>query len=83
MNIHFTEEQIEQLEDVAKAFRLMKDAFMDALSRISSCISDFVEIIGNMQIKEKAKFKPVLKIHPNKSIIKNKRLINYYCRNNC
>lgn len=33
--------------------------------------------------KEKQKYKPVLQIKPNKSVLTDKRLKNHYCRSNC
>ena len=43
-------------------------------------INKIMESIKNIKIN---KFKPVLKIYPNKTYFRDKRMINYYCRDNC
>ena len=32
---------------------------------------------------KKRKYKPILNIYPNKTYIRDKRNVNYYCRDNC
>lgn len=48
---------------------------------IRGLMYDFQAI--EVKIKKRIKYKPILKISPNKIYIRDKRNANHYCRNNC
>lgn len=80
MNEVFTEKDIEA---IACAFKAFRKVVLDAWENINLYLIKIHEVLEGIEYEERDRFKPVLKIQPNKIHYSNKRLINYYCRSNC
>lgn len=77
MNIDFTEFE-KAMKNIGEAAKLIVENLRDVFDLVQATYKELVKV----NVKRK-KYKPMLKIRPNKSIILDKRLINYYCRNSC
>jgi len=67
----------EQIDLIAKGLCKILDNLIPAIDKFNKECELYFE-----KLKDKIKHKPVLKIYPNKTYIKDKRIVNYYCRNN-
>ena len=67
----------EQIDLVVKELVKLFESSIPKLDRFTKNMELYFE-----KLKTKIKYKPVLKIYPNKTYIKDKRISNYYCRNN-
>lgn len=59
--------------------------FGETFEKLAETVRDLMydwQII-EVKIKKKIKYKPILNISPNKTYIRDKRNVNYYCRDNC
>ena len=64
-------------------FRDLAGAFKEIFNCIENLVLNVFDVLREVKYEEKVKFKPILEIRPNKINYPNKRLLNYYCRNNC
>lgn len=64
-------------------FKDLNEAIKTVFGNLKDMLSNVFVFLKEIDYKEKVKFKPVLEIKPTKTYYRNKRISNYYCRNNC
>jgi len=67
----------EQLNLLSKELSKIFSEMIDWIDKINKDMSAYYYKMG-----KKVKYKPVVKIYPNKTYIEDKRISNYYCRDN-
>lgn len=73
------------IKGIGEVFGLIAEAFKEAWDEAKPGLLELYEMLQEVEYKQKkkVKFKPILEIRPTKINYPNRRLRNYYCRNNC
>lgn len=71
------------IKAIGEVCGIIVDAFKELLDSLKPGLLKAYEMLQEVEYEEKVRFKPILEIKPNKINYPNKRLRNYYCRNNC